>query len=87
VTPKRKARPPKVETGRSDDRSAALAVLASVGVTPRLGWAEVVQAGLLFKNAQAAADKRDATETVRLRDRAKMIKALVGVKLTTESEK
>jgi hypothetical protein len=64
-----------------------LAVLASVGVTPRLGWAEVVQAGLLFKNAQVVADERDAAEAAKLRDREKMIKALVGVKLVTESEK
>ena len=87
MTRKRGARPPKAETARRDDRSAALAVLASVGVTPTLGWSEVVQAGLLFKNAQAAAEERDAAEAAKLRDREKMIKALVGVKLVTESEK
>ena len=87
MTLRRGARPPKAETAKSDDRSAALAVLASVGVTPRLGWAEVVQTGLLFKSAQAAADERDSAEAAILRDRAKMIKALVGVKLATESEK
>jgi hypothetical protein len=83
----RGARAPKAETAKSDDRSAALAVLASVGVTPRLRWADVVQAGLLFKNAQVAADERDAAEAARLRDLEKMIKALVGAKLVTESEK
>jgi hypothetical protein len=71
---------------KKDDRSAALAVLASVGVTPMLGWAKVEQAGLLFKNAQAAADERDAAEAAKLHDRAKMVKALSGVKLMTESE-
>jgi len=72
---------------KKDDRSAALAVLASVGVTPKRGWAEIEQAGLLFKNAQAAADERDAAEAAKLRDRAKMVKALSGVELVTESEK
>jgi hypothetical protein len=71
---------------KKDDRPAALAVLASVGVSPTLGWAKVVQAGLLFKNAQAAADERDAAEAAKLRDRSKMVKALSGVELVTESE-
>ena len=83
----RGASPPEAKTAKSDDRSAALAVLESVGVTKKLGWADVEQAGLLFKNAQAAADERDSAEAARFHDRAKMIKALVGVKLATESEK
>jgi hypothetical protein len=87
VTQKRVARLPKAETAKRDDRSAALALLASVGVTPKRGWAKIEQAGLLFKNAQAAADERDAAEAAKLRDRAKMVKALSGVELVTESEK
>jgi hypothetical protein len=79
VTPKRGSSPSKAK----DDRSAALAVLASVGVT--VNDPEVTQLASLLACAQAAADEDAKGEIAKVRDRAKMVKALAGVKLVTES--
>jgi hypothetical protein len=78
VTPKRVASPSEAK----DDRSVALAVLASVGAT--VNDSEVIQLATLLACAQGVADKQRAAELAQIRDRANMVKALVGVKLVTE---
>jgi hypothetical protein len=85
VTQKRAARRPKGPGTKNGDREKALEVLATVGVTPTLGWAQVVQAGLLFKNAQAAANERDAAEARVQLDYRAIAQALGRVKLATEA--
>jgi hypothetical protein len=82
----RRARPPKGGIEK-DDRSKALAVLALEGVTEKLRWTEVKQAGLLFKGAQDATEERAAIDAANLHDLTALRKAISSVKLRTESGK
>ena len=88
MTPERGARPPKGETAKRDDRSAALADLASVGATPDDDRVRAL--GALFRTsadydaADALAEKAlDALEP--WRDFQAIKRALDRVKLVTEA--
>jgi hypothetical protein len=81
VTQKRGARPPRAKTAKKDDRSAALAVLASVGATPDCEGVRVIS-DLYLETLQFLASLR-AAEAAELRAARAAIRELEAVDVSS----